>query len=103
VKRGEVRWYRFRDPDKKRPVVILTRDTAIEFLNDVTVVPITSTIRGAPSEVLLDDSDGMRHECAANLYYLQTVPKNRVGGLITTLSSDRMAELRTSLLFALGF
>ena len=103
VKRGEVRWYRFRQPDKRRPVVILTRDGALEYLNEVTIVPVTSTIRGVPSEVLLTDSDGMPREGAANLYHLQTVGKARLGPLITTLRPERMAEIRAALLFALGF
>jgi mRNA interferase MazF len=60
MKRGEVRWYKFKKPDKKRPVVILTRNSAIEFLGEVTVAPITSTIRDIPSEVLLSSEDGMR-------------------------------------------
>ena len=50
---GEVRWYRFRRPDKKRPVLILTRQSALDFLGEVTVAPVTSTIREIPSEVLL--------------------------------------------------
>ena len=47
MRRGEVRWYRFPKPDKQRPVVILTRDSAIEYLGDVTIAPITSTVRAA--------------------------------------------------------
>ena len=59
MKRGEVRWYQFSRPDKKRPVVILTRDSALEFLGEVTVAPITTTIRDIPTEVLLTKADGM--------------------------------------------
>jgi mRNA interferase MazF len=103
VKRGEVRWYKFPRPDKKRPVVILTRDSAIEFLGEVTVAPITSTIRDIPSEVLLTKEDGMPHDCAVNLDYVQTVSKARIGSLITTLGPRKTLELRSGLLFALGF
>jgi mRNA interferase MazF len=53
MKRGEVRWYKFKNPDKKRPVVILTRNSILDYLGEVIVVPITSTIRDIPSEVLL--------------------------------------------------
>jgi hypothetical protein len=59
---GEVRWYRFSRPDKNRPVVILTRDSALDFLGEVTIAPITSTIRDIPSEVLLTKADGMSHD-----------------------------------------
>jgi mRNA interferase MazF len=103
VKRGEVRWYKFSKPEKNRPVVILTRDSALEFLGEVTVAPITSTIRDIPSEVLLTKEEGMPKDCAVNLDHIQTVSKSRIGPLITTLSSERMSELRSALLFALGF
>jgi len=67
----------FPRPDKKRPVVILTRESALEFLGEVTVVPITSTIRDIPSEVLLTRADGMPKECAVNLDHLQPLPKEK--------------------------
>src|SRR5438132_12445815 len=103
MKRGEVRWYVFSRPDKKRPVVIRTRESALEFLGEVTVAPIASTIRDIPSEVLLTRVDGMPKECAVNLYHLQTVAKGKIGSLITTLSADKMQQMRSSLLFALDF
>ena len=103
MKRGEVRWYRFAPPDKRRPVVILTRDSILDTLGEVTIAPVTSTIRDIPSEVVLTAHDGMPRDCAANLDHIQTVAKNRIGALITTLSHDRIAEIRASLLFALGF
>jgi mRNA interferase MazF len=103
MKRGEVRWYLFSRPDKKRPVLILTRDSAVEFLGEVTVAPITSTVRDIPSEVLLTKADGMPRDCAVNLDHLQTVAKGKIGSLITTLSASRMEQMRPSLLFALGF
>ena len=103
MKRGEVRWYVFSRPDKKRPVLILTRDSAVEFLGKVTVAPITSTIRDIPSEVLLTKADGMPKDCAVNLDHLQTVSKGKIGSLITTLSANKMQQMRSSALFALGF
>ena len=103
MKRGEVRWYKFARPDKNRPIVILTRDSVVEFLGEVTVAPITSTIRDIPTEVLLTKEDGMPKGCAVNLDHVQTVSKGRIGPLITTLSSAKMTELRSALLFALGF
>ncbi len=103
MRRGEVRWYRFSSPDKKRPVVILTRDSVLEYLGEVTIAPITSTIRDIPSEVVLGPPDGLPRECAVNLDHLQTVAKGRLGALITTLAPKRLAEIRAALLFALGF
>jgi len=103
VRRGEVRWYRFAAPDKRRPVVILTRDSILDALGEVTIAPVTSTIRDIPSEVVLTVHEGMPRDCAANLDHIQTVAKNKIGALITMLSRDRMAEIRAALLFALGF
>lgn len=103
MKRGEVRWYTFRSPDRRQPVLLLTRDTSIVVLNALTVVPITSTIRGVPSEVLLGENDGLRNACVANLHSLQTVPKTNLGSVITTLSRERMREIEGALGFSLGF
>jgi mRNA-degrading endonuclease toxin of MazEF toxin-antitoxin module len=60
LSRGDVRLCRFAPPDKQRPVLILTRDSAVGHLATVTVAPITSTIRGVPCEVVLDFDDGMK-------------------------------------------
>ncbi len=103
MQRAEVRWYKFRKPDKRRPVVILTRDSALDFLGEVTVAPITSTIRDIPSEVVLSEPDGMLKACAVNLDHIQTVAQAKIGALITTLSARKMSELRAACLFALGF
>ena len=102
MERGEVRWYTFSGPGKTRPVLILTRGSAIRFLNAVTVAPISTTIREVPSEVRLGVEDGLPRDSAANFYNLQTVPKARVGSWITTLSIERMVEVDRALLFALG-
>ena len=83
--------------------MILTRNSIIAYLGEITVAPVTSTIRDIPSEVLLSPLDGMPRDCAINLDHIQTVSKGRVGALITTLSSEKMAHLRQALLFALGF
>ncbi len=100
--RGEVRWYKFNPPDKKRPVVVLTRDSVIDYLGEVTIAPITSTIRDIPSEVLLSKSDGMPIECAVNCDHIQTVSKSKIGPLITKLSTQKVEELKKAVCFALS-
>lgn len=102
MKRGDIRWYTFDKPDKHRPVVILTRDSIIPHLGEVTVAPITSTIRDIPSEVLLDAGDGMRTACAINCDHLQTVAKGKIGALIATLSPAKLRELRSAIAFAIA-
>jgi mRNA interferase MazF len=67
------------------------------------VAPLTSTIRGIPSEVLISQSEGMPDDCVINLDHVQTVPKDKLGKLITTLSIKKMASVKNALLFALGF
>jgi len=101
LRRGEVRWYKFRPPDKKRPVVILTRSSTLTFLGEVTVAPITSTIREIPSEVALSSNDGMNRDCAINLDHVQTISKSKIGALITTLAEERMLQVRDAISFAL--
>ena len=102
MKRGEVRWYQFTRPDKKRPVLILTRNSIIEYLGEVTVALLTSTIRNIPSEVQLGRSDGLAKDCAVNCDHIQTVSKAKLGGLITTLPDSRLSEVRRAIFFALG-
>lgn len=102
MKRGEVRWYKFTHPDKKRPVLLLTRNSIMEYLDEVTVAPITSTVRDIPSEVQLGRSEGLAKDCAVNFDHIQTVPKAKLGGLITTLSNAKLSEARQAILFALG-
>lgn len=99
---GEVRWYRFTRPDKKRPVLVLTRNSALEFLGEVTVAPITTTIRDIPTEVVLRPADGMPRDCAINLDHIQTVAQSRIGPLLTALDARRMAEVKEALIFAMG-
>jgi len=102
MKRGEVRWYTFAPPDKKRPVLILTRDSTLEYLGEATVAPITSTVRDIPSEVFLSQADGLFRDCAVNCDHLQTVSKGKIGALITTLSPGKMLEVGRALRFALN-
>lgn len=102
MKRGEVRWYKFTHPDKNRPVLVLTRDSILDYLGEVTVAPITSTIRDIPSEVSLTKGDGMPRPCAVNCDHIQTVAKARLGSRITTLSEGKMSDVAKSIGFALN-
>ena len=102
ISRGDVRLYDFAPPDKKRPVVVLTRDSALSYLSTVTVAPITIAIRGVPSEVFLTEDDGMKTRCAVNLHNVVTVSQNRLGRRVAQLSSAKMAVICASLRFSLG-
>ena len=102
IARGDVRLYNFAAPDKKRPVVVLTRQSAIAYLFTVTVAPITSAVRGVPSEVVLNEDDGMKAPCAVNLHNAVTVSQQRLGKRVAQLSSARMNEICAALRFSLG-
>ena len=102
LSRGEVRLCRFAPPDKQRPVLVLTRDSAIRHLATVTIAPIASTIRGVPSEVILDIDDGMKSRCAVNLHNAVTVAQTRLGRRVGALSTQRMQQVCAALGFSLG-
>ena len=101
MKRGEIRWYKFKTPDKKRPVLILTRNSILNYLGEVTIAPITSTVRDIPSEIFLSKNEGMQRDCAINFDHIQTVSKRKIGSLITRLSSQKLQQVREAILFAL--
>jgi mRNA interferase MazF len=104
IERGEVRLLRLLPPDdpKERPVLVLTRSSAIPYLSRVTVAPITSTIRGVPSEVVLGPEDGMKQPCAVNLHNVMTVSQANLGRWVADLTPRRMREVCAALAFALG-
>lgn len=102
IARGDVRLVRFPPPDKARPVLVLTRDSAVPYLSRVTVAPITSTIRGVPSEVIVGPDDGLKAASAVNLHNVLTIPKENIGRRVAHLGDDRMREICRALGFALG-
>ena len=102
IARGDVRLYNFAPPDKSRPVVVLTRESALGYLGTVTVAPVTSTIRGVPSEVLLNEEDGMKAPCAVNLHNPVTVTQERLGRRVAQLTPVRMHQICAALRFSLG-
>ena len=102
IARGDVRLCRFAAPDKQRPVLVLTRDSAIGHLATVTIAPITSSIRSVPSEVILDTDDGMKGRCAVNLHNVVTVAQSRLGRRVGGLSARRLELVCEALRFSLG-
>jgi len=102
MKRGEIRWYKFLAPDKKRPILILTRDSVLEYLGEVTIAPITTTVRNIPSEVFLSKANGVPQDCAVNCDHLQTVSKKKIGPLITSLPPSKMIDVGLAIRFALS-
>jgi mRNA interferase MazF len=81
-------------------VLVLTRDTVLPLLSEVMVAIVTTNIRGIPSEVVVDEADGVPRRSAINLDNIHTVPKQRVRDIITRLSRARLDEVCEALRFA---
>lgn len=102
MRRGEIRLCRFGPPDKRRPALLLTRDSSLSVLNSVTVVPITTTRRGLASELPLGVEHGLKEGSAANFHNLMTIQKRDVGALLAALPEAMLDDACRSLAFALG-
>jgi len=90
-------------PDKRRPVLVLTREEVIDHLNEIIVAPVTRTIRGLMTEVLLTEEDGMPAACAINFDHVSLGQRDRFGAVLCSLSAERWPEVRSALLRACGF
>lgn len=102
IVRGEIWSYRFKLPDQRRPVLVLTRPEVIPLLHTVMVAPVTSTRRGAPSEVNVGVDEGLKHDSAVNLDHVQTVEQARLVGFVGTLSPAKMQQVCRALGVATG-
>jgi mRNA interferase MazF len=102
LSRGEIWLYSFATPDKRRPVLVLSRQKAIGLLHTVVVAPITSTVHGAPSEVLVGIEEGLKHESAVNLDQVQTVDQGRLHHFVGTVGPAKMAAVCRALQIATG-
>ncbi len=99
--RGEVWWYE-RPEQKRRPVLIITRNEAIDKLHEVLVVPTTSTVRGIATEVSIDRDDGMPNACALSLDNTFLARKAMLTERITTLGPAKLHQVCTALATAVA-
>lgn len=102
IARGEIWTYTFGAPDKRRPVLVLTRQEVISLLHTVMVAPITSAIRGAPSEVTVGIGEGLKHDSAVNLDHVQTVEQSKLTRRVGHLSPLKMRDVGRALAVAAG-
>jgi mRNA interferase MazF len=98
-----MRWYAFPHPDKRRPVLILSRNVVLDQLNEIIIVPATRTIRELATEVILTPDDGMPTTCALNFDHITLAQRSRIGALICTLPAHRWPDIHKSLMTACGF
>lgn len=102
VTRGEIWHYRFKSPDKRRPVLVLSRQEVIPLLHTVMVAPITSVRRGLPSEVAVGSAEGLRHDSAVNLDHVQTVERARLVSFVGSVDAAKMRQVCHALAVATG-
>ena len=102
IARGQIWTYRFALPDKRRPVLILSRNEAIDLIRTVMVAPVTSTIRGLPSEVMVGPDEGLAHASAVNLDHVQTVLQNKLVRYVGHLPPGKMRNVCRALAVAVG-
>ena len=101
MQRGEIWWAEMPQPVGRRPVVLLSRDSAYRVRTSVTVGIITRTIRGIPVEVPLGIEDGLPQKCVINLDEIVTIPKNILTECITKLPAVKIAAVAEAIRFAL--
>ncbi|MFA5787640.1 MAG: type II toxin-antitoxin system PemK/MazF family toxin [Actinomycetota bacterium] len=102
MKRGEVWWADLPIPLGRRPVLLLSRNDAYAVRTLVTVAPLTTRVRGIPTEVPLGPEDGVPRPCAANLDTITTIAKSALSRRLTRLSADKLRAVDTATRFALG-
>jgi mRNA interferase MazF len=102
LNRGEIWLYTFSSPDKRRPVLVLSRQAAIGLLRTVLVAPITSSAHGAPSEVQIGTDEGLKGVSVINLDQVQTVDQEKLGHFVGTVGPLKMTAVCRALIVATG-
>ena len=102
IERGDIRWFRFSVPDKRRPVLVLGQSKVLSSLSQIPIIPISSQIRGLPWEVALSPQDGLPSPCVLKPEWIRTVERDKLGPWISSLPVHRWAEIRNALLAFLG-
>lgn len=92
MKRGEVWWYEHPEAGR-RPFLILTRSEAIPVLNQVIAIPVTRTTRAIPTEVALDESDGMAVPCVLAADQVTLIRPVLCTERITVLGPEKMTAV----------
>jgi mRNA interferase MazF len=103
IARGDIRWFRFEIPDKRRPVLVLGRDDVLPSLSQIPVIPLSTQVRGLRWEVTLSTRDGLPSECVLKPEWIKAVDRASIGPWIATFPDARWGEVRSALLDVLGF
>jgi mRNA interferase MazF len=100
LSRGEIWLLALPKPDKRRPVLVLTRPSLIDVLQTVTVAAVTSTLRGSPTEVLLGTDEGLKTASCVNLCNVYTVRQGELRAFVGTVSPIKMRDVCRALAIA---
>lgn len=103
MKQYEIWWALLPQPAGRRPVLLLSRDSAYQYLNKFLAVEITSTIRNIVVEVPLGRAEGMQKNCVANFDNIRTISRSALVERAGSLSSKRYSEVKNALGHALGW
>lgn len=103
IRRGDIRWFRFRLPDKRRPVLVLGRDDVLASLSQVPVIPLSTHARGLAWEVRLTTNDGVPSPSVLKPEWIRAVDPTELGPRLGHLPEGRWPEVRRALLDVLGF
>lgn len=95
-------WAKLPAPAGRRPVVLVSRDAAYAVRASITVVEVSRTARGIPTEVPLSKRDGLPRRCVANADNVVTIPKVWLDSRITALSASKVSALDDALRFSLA-
>ena len=101
MERGEIWWADLPKPVGRRPVLLLSRNRAIQVREYVTVAELTRTIRHIPSEIPLGPAEGLPKRCVVNLDVINTIPKAVLTKSIAHLSASKLQEIEFALKFVL--
>jgi mRNA interferase MazF len=102
IQRGDIRWFRFTAPDKRRPVLVLGRPDLLPSLAQVPVIPLSTQARGLSWEVPLSTAEGLPSACVLKPEWVRIVERALLGPLVARLNEERWPDVRTALLDVLG-
>jgi len=101
VNRGDIWMIDLGRPVGSRPVVILTRQNVLEFLNKVTVAEITTKGKGYPTEIDIDQKANLPQPSFVQADNVHTVPKQRLIKYVGTLDPETMQDVSRKVVLAL--
>ena len=102
MNRGDIWFIDLGKKSGKRPVVVVTRQNVIDYLNKVTVVEITTKGKGYPTEVYIEQKGNLSSSSFVQTDNIHTIPKDRLLKHIGTLDESTMTEISYKIVLALG-